>query len=61
MYTIKHNLSESCLKDLFSVVSGNFFLRSQSDFGVPGVNTFFMVPIRLGVLDQWYGIVFQMF
>ena len=41
MYKIKHNLSESCLKDLFSVVNGNYNLRFQSDFGVPGINTVF--------------------
>ena len=41
MYKIKHNLSESCLKDLFSVVNGNYNLRSQSDFGVPDINTVF--------------------
>ena len=41
MYKIKHNLSESCLKDLFSVVNGNYDLLSQSDFGFPGINTVF--------------------
>ena len=41
MYKIKYNLSESCLKDLFSVVDGNYNLHSQSDFGVPGINTVF--------------------
>ena len=41
MYKIKHSLSESCLKYLFSVVNGNYNLRSQSDFGVPGINTVF--------------------
>ena len=39
MYKIKHSLSESCLKYLFSVVNGNYNLRSQSDFGFPGINT----------------------
>ena len=34
MYKIKHNLSESCLRDLFSAENGNYNLRSQSDFGV---------------------------
>ena len=60
MYKIKHNLSESSLKDLFSVVNGNYILRSQSDFGVPVINTVFRVSIRLGILNQWYGIVLQM-
>ena len=39
MYKIKHNSSESCLKDLFNVVNGNYNLRSQSDFGIPAINT----------------------
>ena len=52
MYKIKHNLSESSLKDLFSVVNGNYNLRSQSDFGVPVINTVFRVSIRLGILNQ---------
>ena len=41
MYKLKRNLPESCLKDLFSVVNGNCNLRSQSDFRVPGINSFF--------------------
>ena len=41
IYKIKHNLSESCLKDLFSVVNGNYNLRSQSNFGVPDIKTVF--------------------
>ena len=41
MCKMKHNLSESCLKDLFSTVNGNCNFCSQSDFGVPGVNTVF--------------------
>ena len=41
MHETKHNLSESCLKDLFSVINCNYNLRSQSDFGVPGINTVF--------------------
>ena len=41
MYKIKHNLSESCLKDLFRAVNENHNLRSQYDFGVPGINTLF--------------------
>ena len=52
MYKIKRNLSESCLNDLFSAVNGNYNLSSQSNFGVPGINTVFMVPIQLGILDQ---------
>ena len=32
MYKIKLNLSENCLKDLFSVVNGNYNLRSQHRF-----------------------------
>ena len=55
MYNIRHNLSESCLKDLFSAVNGNYKLRSQSDFRVLGIKKFFMVLIQLGILDQWYG------
>ena len=38
---MKHNLSESCLKDLFSAVNDNYNLRSQSDFRVPGISTVF--------------------
>ena len=41
MFKIKYNLPESCLKDLFSVVNGNYILRSQSDFGVSVLNTVF--------------------
>ena len=39
IYKIKHKLSESCLKDLFSVINGNNNHRSQSDFGGPCINT----------------------
>ena len=39
MYKIKHNLSKSYLKDLFNAVNGNYNHRSQSDFGVPVINT----------------------
>ena len=39
MYKIKHNLSESCLKDLFSAVNDNYNLRSQSDITFSGINT----------------------
>ena len=41
MYKIKHNLSENCLKDLCSIVNGNYNIRSQSDFVVPSINTVF--------------------
>ena len=41
MHKVKHNLSESCLKDLFSAINGNYHLRSQSDFRIPGINTVF--------------------
>ena len=43
MYEIKPTLSESCLKDLFSAVNGSYNLLSQSDFGVPGINTVFWI------------------
>ena len=50
MYKIKHNLSESCLKDLFSAVNDNYKARSQYDFGVSGTNTVFvMVSIQLNI------------
>ena len=39
MYKIKHNLSESCLKDLLSTVNGNYYLPSQFDIGVPVANS----------------------
>ena len=48
MYKIKHNLSECCLKDLFSVVNGNYNLRSQSDFGVSGIDTVFYGANSIG-------------
>ena len=41
IYKTKHNLSESCLKNLFGVVNGNYDLHSPTDFGVPGINTAF--------------------
>ena len=41
MYKIKHDLSERCLKDLFSAVDRNYNLCSQYDFRVPGINTVF--------------------
>ena len=54
---IKHNLSELCLKDLFSVVNGNYNLRSQSHFGVPGIYTlFYDANLILDILDWWFGI-----
>ena len=31
------------MKDLFSTVSGNYNIRSQSDFRIPGLNTVFYV------------------
>ena len=43
MYEIKPTLSGNCLKDLFSTVNGNYNLLSQSDFGVPGINTVFWI------------------
>ena len=51
MYKIKLNLSESCLKDPIIVVNGNYNLRSQSDFGFPGLNIVFKVPVPLAILD----------
>ena len=38
MYKIKHSLSGSCFKDLFSIVNANCNLHSQYDFRVPGIN-----------------------
>ena len=38
-YTKKYNLSESCLKDLFSAMNDN--LRSQTYFKISGINTVF--------------------
>ena len=52
MYIIKQNLSESRLEDLFNAVNGNYNLRSQSDYRVSGIKTFFTVPIQLDFLDQ---------
>ena len=46
MYKIKHNLSESCLKDLFSAVNDNYKARSQYDFGVSGTNTVFFYGVN---------------
>ena len=37
IYEIKHNLCE----DPFSAVNGNYNIRFQSDFRVPGINTVF--------------------
>ena len=42
IYKVKHNLSEICLKDLFSAVNGNYNIRSQSVSRISGVNTFFL-------------------
>ena len=36
MSRIKHKLSESCLKDLFSVVKDSYNLRSQTGVGFLG-------------------------
>ena len=33
--------NQSCLKDLFSAVNGYYNLHSQSDFRVPGINSFY--------------------
>ena len=52
MYKIKHKLSEKCLKDLFSAVSGNYNLCSLSDFRVPGINRVLTGPVQLGILDR---------
>ena len=41
LYKIKHNVSESCLKNLFSVVNGNYNLHFQFNFGVLGISTVF--------------------
>ena len=41
MYKTKHNLSKSCLKDIFSAANGNYNLHCQCDYGVPGINTGF--------------------
>ena len=41
MYKTKHNLSKSCLKDIFSAANGNYNLHCQCDYGVPGINTVF--------------------
>ena len=60
MYIIKHNFPECCLKDLFSFVNDKYNLRSQSDFRIPGINTLFKEKIQLGILDQYYGVVFQL-
>ena len=38
-YVKQNKLSESYSKYLFSALNGNYNLRSQSDFGVPGINT----------------------
>ena len=41
MYKMKHKLSESCLKDLFSAANGNYNICSKFGFGDPGINTVF--------------------
>ena len=52
MDKIKHNLSESCLKDLFSAVYGNYNRRSQSDIGVPSKNEVFSGHNQLSILNH---------
>ena len=37
MYKVKHNLYESCLKDLLSAVNNHYNLLSQCGFRIPGV------------------------
>ena len=40
MCKIKHNWSESCLKNLFSAANDNYVF-CQFDVGIPGINTVF--------------------
>ena len=49
MFKIERNLSESCLKDLFSAENGNliFVLNLLSEFLAKTT-----VPIQLGILNQ---------
>ena len=44
MYKIKHNLSDSCLNDLFSAANRKYNLRSPSDLKILGINTVFYGP-----------------
>ena len=37
----KHKFSESCLKDIFSAVNGNYNIRFQFDFRVLGITIFY--------------------
>ena len=41
MHKIKHNLSDSCLNDLFSAANSTYNLRSPSDLKVLGISTVF--------------------
>ena len=54
-FTVHHTNIHMLLLEMY-----NYNLRSQSYFGVPGISAFFMVPIQVGTLNQWYGMVFQM-
>ena len=59
MCKIKHNLSASSLKDLFSAINDKTVVL-QSSFRIPGIKTVFIVPTQLVILDQLYGVVFKM-
>ena len=41
MHKIKHNLSDSCLNDLFSAANSKYNLRFPSDLKVLGISTVF--------------------
>ena len=47
MYKIKHNLSDSCLNDLFGAANSKYNLRSPSDLKVLGKNTVFYGPTSI--------------
>ena len=53
MYKIKHILSESYFKDLFSVVNNNYNLWPQFDFRVSGISAVFYGAI----LVKYFGLV----
>ena len=53
MYKVKHNLSESCLKYLFSVLSSNYNLLSQSDFRITGIFFYMKNSIKIFGLGIW--------
>ena len=53
MYKVKHNLSESCLKDLFSAVNSNYNVLSQSDFGITGAFFYLKNSMRIFGLGLW--------